>query len=284
MHKKYSVRGSAWNYGGGNWKLSRSKIDLFTECKRCFYLDNKLGVKRPSMPPFNLNVAVDSLLKQEFDLHRARKSPHPLMSSYGLSAVPAQHPQINEWRENFKGITYRHPVTHFVVSGAIDDLWLLDTGEYAVVDYKATAKAEEITELNDTWHDGYRRQMEVYQWLLRRQGMKVSNTGYFVYCNGKADARAFDGRLEFDIRLIPYTGNDAWVEPILLDIHRTLTSETVPASHPDCEFCGYRTVAGKMLQKLHVAIPENVSASKIVTPKKVARRKATPNAEVKTLF
>ena len=26
------TKGSAWNYGGGNWKLSRSKIDLYLEC------------------------------------------------------------------------------------------------------------------------------------------------------------------------------------------------------------------------------------------------------------
>ncbi|MEY2702863.1 MAG: hypothetical protein RLY43_1501, partial [Bacteroidota bacterium] len=31
------IRDSRWNYGGSNWKLSRSKIDLFIECPRCFY-------------------------------------------------------------------------------------------------------------------------------------------------------------------------------------------------------------------------------------------------------
>ena len=53
------------------FKLSRSKIDLFLECPRCFYLHRRLGVGRPPGYPFTLNVAVDALLKKEFDIHRA---------------------------------------------------------------------------------------------------------------------------------------------------------------------------------------------------------------------
>ena len=59
-----------WNYGGPKWRLSRSKIALFMECPRCFYIDNVLGVARPPGFPFNLNSAVDALLKKEFDALR----------------------------------------------------------------------------------------------------------------------------------------------------------------------------------------------------------------------
>lgn len=55
------------------FKLSRSKIDLFLNCPRCFYLDRRLGVGRPPGSPFALNSAVDVLFKKEFDLHRAKK-------------------------------------------------------------------------------------------------------------------------------------------------------------------------------------------------------------------
>jgi len=91
---------------------------------------------------------------------------------------------------------------------------------YIVVDYKATAKAEEITELDKDWHEGYKRQMEVYQWLLRKNGYKVSNTGYFVYCNGIADAEAFDQKLEFRVNLIPYKGDDNWVEKTIIKFRK----------------------------------------------------------------
>ena len=81
------------------YKVSRSKIDLFSECQRCAYLDMRLGVKRPSMPAFTLNNAVDELLKREFDIHRAEKTTHPLLKRYGLDAVPFADERIEEWRD-----------------------------------------------------------------------------------------------------------------------------------------------------------------------------------------
>jgi hypothetical protein len=126
------------------------------------------------------------------------------------------------------------------VTGAIDDLWINSQGEYIVVDYKATAKEEAVTELDKEWQDGYKRQMEVYQWLLRRNGLKVSNTGYFcVFAHGKLDRAAFDKRIEFDINLIAYEGSDEWVEKTLHGIHACLESVDIPDSTKNCDYCAY---------------------------------------------
>lgn len=247
MSQFYSVpRKADWNYGSGRWKLSRSKIDLFQECPKCFYLDNKLGLKRPPGYPFNINSAVDNLLKTEFDVHRSNGTQHPLQEQYGISARPAQHENIDVWRANFDGVQHLHKKTGLLVSGAIDDLWIDDEENYIVVDYKATAKSEPVTELNDEWHEGYKRQMEVYQWLLRQNGLRVSDTGYFVYCTGRPDEKAFDGKVEFDVHLIPYEGKDSWVEETLFSIKDTLESDQIPESSPECDYCLYRTVVGKV--------------------------------------
>jgi CRISPR/Cas system-associated exonuclease Cas4 (RecB family) len=223
----------------GSFRLSRSKIDLFLECPRCFYYDRKLGVGRPPGFPFTLNSAVDHLLKQEFDIYRADGTKHPLIEKYGVDARPVTHKDLDKWRHNFTGIQYLHEPTNLLIFGAIDDLWQNSKGEYIVVDYKATAKAEEITELDKEWHKGYKRQMEVYQWLLRQNGYKVSDTGYFVYCNGKADRKAFDGKLDFDITLIPHIGDCSWVDKTLVDIHRCLNSNEIPQASSDCDYCNY---------------------------------------------
>lgn len=221
------------------FKISRSKIDLFLSCPRCFYYDRKLGVGRPPGFPFALNSAVDHLLKLEFDIHRADGTKHPLIEKYGIDAQPVAHADLDKWRHNFTGIQHLHPLTNFLVFGAIDDLWINSKGEYIVVDYKSTSKDEDITELNKDWQDGYKRQMEVYQWLLRQNGYKVSDTGYFVYCNGQTDRKAFDGKLEFDITLIPYKGDDSWVEKTLVKAHRCLNSPEIPDSAPECDYCNY---------------------------------------------
>jgi len=221
------------------FKLSRSKIDLFIECPCCFYLDRRLGVGRPPSFPFTLNSAVDALLKQEFDVHRVNGTRHPLMEKYGVDAIPIPHDDLDKWRNNFTGIQFLHQPENLLVFGAIDDLWQNPQKEYIVVDYKATAKAEEITALDKDWHDGYKRQMEIYQWLLRQNGYRVSDTGYFVYCNGKADRMAFDAKLEFDITLIPYKGSDQWVDGIIVEIHRCLNSDEIPEASKDCDYCAY---------------------------------------------
>src|ERR1035437_1862477 len=150
-------RGAGWNYGGKNWKLSRSKIDLFLECPRCFYIDNKLGTKRVPGYPFALNSAVDHLLKQEFDTHRAKGEQHPIQNEYGIDAIPAPHAELDEWRRNFGGVRYLHEPTGMLITGAIDDLWINKKKEYIVVDYKATAGDESIKELSDekSHHNGY---------------------------------------------------------------------------------------------------------------------------------
>jgi len=240
-------RSPDWNYGGNKWRLSRSKIGLFTECPRCFYIDNKLGTARPPGFPFNLNSAVDALLKKEFDIHRAEKSTHPLLKQYGVEAVPFQHPKIDIWREVFKGIDCFHEPTGFTVSGAIDDVWINKKGELIIVDYKSTSKDEKIEVLDKDWHDGYKKQMEVYQWLFRRNEFKVSDTGYFVYANAGKDKKAFDGLLEFEVTLVPHKGDDSWIEGTLLAIKKTLDSEALPTAAEGCDYCLYRETVGKKL-------------------------------------
>ncbi len=221
------------------FKLSRSKIDLFMQCPRCFYLDRRMGVGRPPGFPFALNSAVDFLLKKEFDVHRAAGSKHPLMEKYGVDAVPAKRAELDEWRHNFTGVGTLHAPTNFYVFGAIDDLWIDGKGKYMVVDYKATAKEEEINALDKDWHDGYKRQMEIYQWLLRQNGLEVSDTGYFVYCNGKTDRKAFDGKLDFDVTLIAYTGDSGWVGKALTDAKACLDKDGIPKADGACDYCAY---------------------------------------------
>lgn len=253
--KRYNPdRKADWNYGGERWRLSRSKIDLFMECPRCFYLDNKLGTGRPRGPAFTLNVAVDALFKKEFDVHRKLGTRHPIMEEYDIDAVPFKHKELEVWRENFSGIEHVHKATGLTVCGAVDDVWEKPDSELIVVDYKATAKDGRIESLSDSaWEEQYKRQLGVYEWLLRQKGFAVSKTGYFVYANGNADEDAFDNKLVFETTLVPCEGETDWIEPTLLKIKETLDSDKLPESGSGCEFCPYREAAGKKLQAVYNA-------------------------------
>ncbi|MEK7648744.1 MAG: PD-(D/E)XK nuclease family protein [Patescibacteria group bacterium] len=221
------------------YKLSRSKIELFIQCPHCFYLDRRLGVSQPAGFPFNLNSAVDHLLKKEFDYYRALGQRHPLMEQNDIDALPFAHEELDTWRENFKGVQHHHVTTNFILTGAVDDLWIVPSGELIVVDYKATSKNSQVG-IDAEWQGGYKRQMEFYQWLLRQNGFAVSPTGYFVYCNGRRDRDGFNAKLDFDISVIPYTGSDAWVEPTLQRIRSALLSAKPPTPSAQCDYCSYR--------------------------------------------
>ncbi len=227
------------------FRLSRSKIDSFIKCPRCFYLDLRLGIAQPPGYPFSLNSAVDTLLKKEFDIYRAKGSPHPLMKSYGLDAVPFSHEYLELWREARRGgIEYIDPKTNFRVTGGIDDVWINPKGQLIIVDYKATAKAGEVS-LDAEWQDGYKRQVEIYQWLFRKNGFDVSPTAYFVYVNGRMDLEAFDAKLEFNVKLIPYEGDDSWIQDTLVKARKCLEKDTLPTPSPDCDYCAYVSARSK---------------------------------------
>lgn len=251
--KRYNPdRNSDWNYGGSKWRLSRSKIDLFIECPRCFYLDNKLGTSRPRGPAFTLNVAVDALFKKEFDVHRQNGTKHSIMTEYKIDAIPFKHDKLNTWRENFEGVEHFHQPTGMTVCGAVDDIWLKSDGELIVIDYKATAKEGHITTLDDSaWSDQYERQIGVYQWLLTQNGFKVATTGYFVYANGSSEEPEFGNKLVFETTLVPCVGKTSWIEPTLQKIKDCLDSDSLPEIGSACEFCQYREAAGKKLQAIH---------------------------------
>jgi hypothetical protein len=220
------------------FRLSRSKIESFMQCPRCFYLDRRLGIGQPSMPSFTLNTAVDELLKKEFDRYRIQQKRHPLMERFGIDAIPFAHPLLKEWQENFKGIQHHHLKTNFIITGAIDDLWQGSSQELFVVDYKSTS-TREVIDLNSEYKISYKRQMEIYQWLLRQEGFRVSSLGYFVYCNADKDQDSFDGRLIFDLQIISYQGDSSWIEDIILKARTCLSSENIPDYTKDCEYCQY---------------------------------------------
>ena len=193
------------------------------------------------MVPLTLAVATDHLLKNEFDCYREKQSvEHAIFQKFGIKVVPYQHPEIEDWRNNFKGIRYLDEATNFEVFGAVDDVWEdIDSKELYIVDYKSTSKKGD-PDIETGWGSSYKRQMEVYQWLFRKRGFPVSSLGYFLYVNGVKGDNVFYsnhqgyedvGFMEFKTTLILYTGNSDWVSATLLEIKEILMSDNLPPAN-----------------------------------------------------
>ncbi|MBT7350089.1 hypothetical protein HN803_04840 [candidate division WWE3 bacterium] len=259
-HNQYRQRQERSCYQPGQkqpFNVSRSKIDMFLGCPRCFYMDRRLGLGKPNMPAFTLNSAVDNLFKNEFDLLRKKGEAHELMKQYKIDAVPFKHKDLPAWRDDYYkylGANVIHQPTNLRVAGIIDDIWVDPKGNLLIVDYKSTCTTKEIN-LNDKWKQGYKKQMEIYQWIFRALGFTVSDTGYFVFANGQRNNPKFDGKLEFKLSIIPYQGSDKWIEPVLHDIKDCLESNIIPKPGVDdqgimCEQCTYKKLSVQTVTRL----------------------------------
>jgi CRISPR/Cas system-associated exonuclease Cas4 (RecB family) len=246
MGNKYRQRGEKYKYDPKSkepFRISRFRMERFLECPRCFYLDRRLGLDRPGMPGWPLNDAVDHLLKNEFDLLRKNGKPHALMKEYGVDAVPFQHPDLPDWRDDhhkYIGACTLHKDTNSELCGIIDDIWKDNKSEKLyIVDYKSTSTSKEIS-LEDEYKQGYKKQVEWYQWIFRQNGFDVDKTAYFVYANGLKGNRVFDAKIEFSVEIIAHEGDTSWVEPTIHAMKKCLDSDNIPPAGENCEYCKYR--------------------------------------------
>ena len=222
-------------------KLSRSTVEKYISCPRCCVLEKNYQIRSPSLP-FTLNIAVDNLCKNEFDYYRLRGEPHPLFLQYDIDAVPFNHKDIDIWRNNFKGLRYISDKDKYDFGGAIDDVWIKNNGDLIVADVKATAKNNfdwEETYKNYEYPKAYKRQLEMYQWLLKKNGFPVAEEAYLIYFNGKKNEKFFNNKIDFDVHLIKLNCSTEWVETKVLETVDLLRSNKFPNPSFNCEQCNY---------------------------------------------
>ena len=232
-------------------KISRYAVEKFLNCKRCFFLEQKHKVRLQSLP-FTLNNAVDNLCKNEFDFYRRKQQPHPIFIENNIDAVPFNHPNIDDWRNNRKGISYNDSNNEFHFYGAVDDVWIKPNGELIISDVKATAKKEFnwFETYKYDYAKGYKRQLEMYQWLFRKNGFKVSNEGFLVYFNGLRNEPMFNKQLKFELHLIRLECNDEWVEKIIIEATKLLQINDLPSASKKCSTCLYLKDRWKVKQQI----------------------------------
>ena len=233
--------------------ISRSKIDLYLRCKRCAYLDMRLGIKGPKPFPYNLNSRIDTLLKNDFDEARSKKEKTKYLKEAKINSIPYSHAELNIWREPFKAARFHHKETNIIVAGSVDDLWQdIDTKQISVVDYKSTFtdKFDKLKKFDAPYLINYKRQVEIYQWILSNLGLDISLTSYFLYVNAKIDQKTFDDKLDFEWTIIPYRSKDySWVSKTIIEIKNFLETNNIPSSSNDCDLCKYMSKFFEFIKK-----------------------------------
>ena len=266
MPSKYRHQGAFNPDNEYPFELSRGAIDLSITCPGCFWLEKAAGVKKQDSIPFTLNSNTDVLLKRDQDQYRGER-PSPIMISAGLEHLrPFTHPDLELWVDSMNfGKTDRHfntlhEETNIKFGGGLDDVFEnIETGELHIVDYKSTsqdgsgkANPDPLDESflqpptdpkKRDFKAGYRRQAEMYQWILRRKGYKVSGTAYFLYVDALSrgrngmliDQNPHTAWMEFEAQIIPYEGDDSWVEGALFKAKELVQQEETVPHADDCD-------------------------------------------------
>jgi len=156
--------------------------------------------------------------------------------------VPYKHKDLERWRSNFQGIRYKSMEHNYDFGGAVDDIWQKKNGHLIIVDVKATSRN------NFDWPEtfnkyeyakAYKRQLEMYQWLFKKNGFQVAKEAYLLYFNGKKNEELFNNQLNFEVHLIKLDCSTSWVENKIIDTVNLLRSDNFPKPSLTCEYCNY---------------------------------------------
>ncbi len=210
------------------YKFSPSSLSLLKECPRCFWLHFNKGIKRPDSIFPSLPSGMDRVLKIHFDSFRdKRELPPELASLKGKYTLFDEVELLNEWRNNFKGIQWVDSDGN-TFKGAVDNL-LWKSKKLVVLDYKTRGFP-----LKDDTADHYQDQMNIYNFLLRKNKYKTENYAYLLFYHpNKVDS---DGDVLFNTDLVKMKVNVKDAEKLFKKALKVLQSD-IPEAGEECGFC-----------------------------------------------
>ena len=221
-------------------RISRSGLKLFLDCSRCFWLDKHHKIKRPFGFPYTLSAAVDYLVKQEFDKYRIKGTLPPVFKDENLDAKLFSGPELPEWRNNFKGISYYDEDLDAVLFGAVDDVLEFSDGSLAVIDYKSSGSRE------ITIYDDYQKQMEIYTHILSKKGFSTQPNAYFVFYQVDKSGGGFENVLPFREILKTVSINSDWVPGVFEAAVEVARQKEAPIVQKHCDHCHYVEMASHL--------------------------------------
>ena len=191
------------------YKLSPSTLNLFKECKRCFWLKFNKGIKRPNGIFPSLPSGMDRDIKTYFDSFRNSNNLPPEVQSITDAKLFDIQELLIVWRNNFKGITWTNNEGH-TLRGAVDDILVRDN-KLIVLDYKTRGY-----DLKPDTVNYYKQQLSIYNLLLRKNSFETEDHAYLLFYiphtvtrNGLVHFHTQLVRVDYDIKEAENVFNEA---------------------------------------------------------------------------
>ncbi len=214
------------------YKFSPSSLNLLKECHRCFWLHFNKNIRRPQGIFPSLPGGMDRTMKEHFDKYmRKGELPPELKELDEHVKLFDDEKLLNEWRNNRKGVRWEYN-DGTILRGAVDNILVLKKdGKLIVLDYKTRGYP-----LKEDTAGHYQDQLDIYYYLLQKNGQKVENYGYLLfYYPLEVDEK---GHVVFETKLVKMHIDIKNAENILQKALDLLKKE-IPTQSKECDYCGW---------------------------------------------
>lgn len=209
-------------------KLSPSTINLMLECKRCFWLQLVKGIKRPETIFPSLPNGMDLILKKHFDRFMERNElPPEIRESCKDCRLFSDKNLLEVWRNNRKGIEFIDKGSGVLLHGAVDNILVSKNGKLIVLDYKTRGFP-----VKEDTHEYYQTQMDIYNFLLRKNNYKTEDYTYLLFYYPKEVLETGEVIFDTELRKIKINVNEG--EKAFNDAVELIKGEE---PEENCEWC-----------------------------------------------
>ena len=223
--------------------LSPNTLNLYTQCKRCFYLTVKYKIKRPRGPVSTLPSSIDYLIKDYFEYYRRINKLPPFLENI-ISGKLITHLD--------KTLYYRFTLRDkkVVIAGKLDECIVLEDGKYVPLDHKTRGKSPTMEQV----HPSYQLQMEIYSLLLKENNYPTKDIAYLIYYFPELvsdyTAKEMSGIINFGFKVIELKLDILRAKRIINEAVECLEKDEIPESSPDCEYCRWHNAVNAQIENI----------------------------------
>ncbi len=171
---------------------------------------------------------MDKILKEHFDRFMKKgELPPELKELKGKVKLFDNEELLKVWRSNFKGIQWADKKSN-LIHRAIDNL-LQKKNKLIVLDYKTRGFP-----LKEDTHEHYQDQMDIYNFLLRKNGYETEEYTYLLFYHPHQVEP--NGHVCFNTDLVKINVNIKNAEKILKKAVKVLEGK-MPKASKECGFC-----------------------------------------------
>lgn len=212
--------------------LSKSALEIFKDCPRCFWLEKNKNLKRPAGIKASIMNGLDQGMKDAAEYAIATGKPISYLKGI-VGAAPFKDrglvKKFSNWRTFQANIVAGN--YHALIWGQVDDLIEWRDGRVSPWDFKSNGKKREWVEYTMQYNT---LQADMYEILLEAQGLETTGKAYFSY----TWPIVIDGVLTWDHETVSID-TDKTRALIVIEAALNCLSHTIPMESPTCNYCTF---------------------------------------------